>query len=116
VLGLAAARIDVQRPLGSLGFDSLMTLELHNRLESSLGVLLSATVAWNHPTISALAEHLARAMDLALGAPAPAPPTSDAPSSAAVAPARVVAVNALSDDEVAVVLAEKLGHIEERSS
>jgi hypothetical protein len=52
-----------------MGFDSLMALELRNRLEASLGVTLSATMAWNFPTVVTLAGHLAERMRLPLDEP-----------------------------------------------
>jgi acyl carrier protein len=57
-LCLKASQIDPYRPFTSLGFDSLMTLELRNRLENDLGERLSTALFWSYPTISALAEYL----------------------------------------------------------
>ena len=59
----AVLRLDVERvpdgkPLRSLGLDSLLALELRNRLERALHLKLSATLVWNYSTISALAGHL----------------------------------------------------------
>jgi hypothetical protein len=39
--------------------DSLLAVELKNRLESSLGVTLRATIAFDHPTVKKLSEYLA---------------------------------------------------------
>jgi phthiocerol/phenolphthiocerol synthesis type-I polyketide synthase C len=50
--------IDHHDAMNSLGLDSLMTLELRNRLESSVGITLPATLVWSHPTISDLADTL----------------------------------------------------------
>ena len=47
--------IEHDRPLESLGLDSLMALELRNRLESSLGTTLPVALVWAYPTITDLA-------------------------------------------------------------
>jgi acyl carrier protein len=59
VLRLDAARIPADKALRSLGLDSLMALELRNRLERTLGLKFSATLVWNYPTVAAMASHLA---------------------------------------------------------
>ena len=60
VLGLeSASSLDVHRGLRDLGLDSLMSLELRNRLQRSLAVALPATVAFDFPTVDALSAHLA---------------------------------------------------------
>ena len=64
VLGMMAARVDVQKPLRNMGLDSLMTLELRNRLESSLHLKLPATLAFNYPTVMAMAHHLIEKLDM----------------------------------------------------
>jgi NADPH:quinone reductase-like Zn-dependent oxidoreductase/SAM-dependent methyltransferase len=61
VLGLGAGQLPEQRTgFFELGMDSLMAVELRNRLQADLGGLtLSATVVFDHPTVEALAKHLA---------------------------------------------------------
>ncbi|MFG2628157.1 SDR family NAD(P)-dependent oxidoreductase [Streptomyces sp. NPDC048473] len=82
VVKLAASRVDADVPLRSLGIDSVMSLELRNRLEQELGVRLSATVIWNYPTVREMAPFLARKMALPLddsAAPEPEPQAEPAP-------------------------------------
>ncbi len=59
VLKLPVDRLDTQRALGSYGLNSLLAMELRNRLETVLERPLSATIAWNYPTIVALTGFLA---------------------------------------------------------
>jgi acyl carrier protein len=68
VLRTSAERIDRTRPLESMGLDSLMSLEFRNRLEAETGLKLSATLAFNYPTVAILAEHLASRLELELDA------------------------------------------------
>jgi acyl transferase domain-containing protein/acyl carrier protein len=68
VLRLAPERIPGGRALKTLGLDSLMALELRNRLEKRSGVALSPALAWNHPTVTAMAEHLADQLHVVLDA------------------------------------------------
>ncbi|MBK9266370.1 MAG: thioester reductase domain-containing protein [Polyangiaceae bacterium] len=58
ILRCDASRIDRNAPFQTLGIDSLMSLELRNRLEKSLGIRLSATILFTHTTIAALGAHL----------------------------------------------------------
>jgi acyl carrier protein len=59
VLRLPSAKVEVAKPFKTMGLDSLMGLELRNRVERILGERLSATLVWNYPTVTALAAHLA---------------------------------------------------------
>lgn len=59
VLKIPASRLDARKTLGSLGLNSLLAMELRNRLEAALERSLSATLAWNYPTVEALVAHLA---------------------------------------------------------
>jgi acyl carrier protein len=65
VLRLDIARIDRLSSFTSLGMDSLLSLELRNRLESSLGVRLSATLLFTYPNPASLADYLIERMSLA---------------------------------------------------
>jgi NAD(P)-dependent dehydrogenase (short-subunit alcohol dehydrogenase family)/acyl carrier protein len=58
VLRLPPSHIDRAAPLKGLGMDSLMSLELRNRIEASLGIRLSATILFTYPSASSLAAHL----------------------------------------------------------
>ncbi|NEQ84828.1 MAG: SDR family NAD(P)-dependent oxidoreductase, partial [Moorea sp. SIO2I5] len=52
-------KIGMRQPLFDLGLDSLMAVELKNRLESSLETSLSSTLLFDYPTVEALLEYLA---------------------------------------------------------
>lgn len=71
VLRRPAALIGARESFGTLGVDSLLALEIRNRLESALERPLSATVTWNYNTVTALAAHLHDCLS-----PVPAPPTA----------------------------------------
>ncbi len=50
--------LDPRQRLFDLGLDSIMALELKNRLSLALGVTLSATLLFVHPTLDALCDHI----------------------------------------------------------
>jgi acyl transferase domain-containing protein len=97
VLKLAPQRLDDQGVLGEMGLNSLLAIELRNRLEAATGAPLPATLAWNHPTIVAIAAYLGRtfAPQDATAAPAgPVPPH----------PAPRPDIDSMSDDEALQLL------------
>ncbi len=64
VLGHAGpGRIGEHRGFLDLGFDSLAAVEFRNRLQADLGIELSTTTVFDHPTPAALAEALAETHD-----------------------------------------------------
>ncbi len=59
VLGYSSPNaIDVRRALKDLGFDSLLAVELRNRLNTATNTQLPATLAFEHPTPEAMASYL----------------------------------------------------------
>ncbi len=106
VLRIAPARIDAATAFGDFGFDSLLAIELRNRLETSLGIALPTSLLWSHRTIEALAPELAARLGLELESDAAplesAPPEANPPGDAAP-------LDDMSADELAAELARELG-------
>ncbi|MDC3955568.1 non-ribosomal peptide synthetase/type I polyketide synthase [Polyangium jinanense] len=80
VLRLDPSRFDEHAPLKELGVDSLMSLELRNRVNAGLGLDLGATILLTHPDIAAVCETILGK----LGADA----AGDASTALAAAPSR----------------------------
>jgi len=100
VLKLELARVEPTKPLGMMGVDSLMGLELRNRLESDLGMVFSTTLVWNYPTIAEMAPYVANRLGVTLEAneaPVEAEPISLNHNQSVQAV--IEEVNDLSDDE-----------------
>jgi acyl carrier protein len=62
VLRLAPSKIDVEQPLITMGIDSLMAVELRNRVEKDLGVSIPLLQLVKGPSLSELARTLIGAM------------------------------------------------------
>jgi NADPH:quinone reductase-like Zn-dependent oxidoreductase/NADP-dependent 3-hydroxy acid dehydrogenase YdfG/acyl carrier protein len=97
VLRVPADRIPLGSPLQALGLDSLLTIELRNRLRASTGLALGASIIFSYPTVAALAGYV----DRSLGGPA-------AENGAAAAAEAQEPLAALSEHELADLLAEEL--------
>ena len=58
VLGVGTSGVRQGATFGAQGMDSLMAMEFRNHLEGAFRVGVSATIAWNYPTLDLLAGHL----------------------------------------------------------
>jgi 6-methylsalicylic acid synthase len=58
-LRLAADDLDVRVPLTTLGLDSVMTVAIRRALEKRFRTPLPATLLWNRPTVTTIADYLA---------------------------------------------------------
>ncbi|MEV6028402.1 acyltransferase domain-containing protein [Streptomyces sp. NPDC052036] len=76
VLGHAEPQdVDPDRSFVELGFESLTALQLRNRLRDSTGLSLPPTLVFDHPTVTALAAHLAERLGQTPGEPSDDPLT-----------------------------------------
>ncbi|MEM8804481.1 MAG: SDR family NAD(P)-dependent oxidoreductase [Cyanobacteria bacterium P01_G01_bin.38] len=108
VLGLSAQQVDPQQGFADLGMDSLMAVELRNRLQTSLGCTIPTTMAFDYPNIEALTGYLAEA--LALEEP---PESENKVAEETEKLAAEAALDQLSQDELADLLAQELSAIRE---
>ncbi len=60
VLGISPQRITLEQKLIDLGLDSLMSIELRNTLQLSLGLSVPSTLVFDYPTPEALTSYLAQ--------------------------------------------------------
>lgn len=97
-------RVERDRRLMDLGLDSLMALELRNRIGTALGAErpLSATLIFDFPTVDALAEHLAYD---ALGVPRT---TETAEESSPELQARVDELAQMNEEDAEALLLKKM--------
>ena len=102
--------------LMNLGMDSLMAVQLRNGLAraAALPKALPSTLMFDHPTIAAIASFLqerleATATATAYVAPAPAAASPAARPAASAATLDTAAVAAMSDDDIARLLDQRMG-------
>jgi myxalamid-type polyketide synthase MxaB len=105
VLGHPACAISRTQGLTEMGLDSLAALELRTCLEQAFACRLPASLAFDYPTVAALAGHaLEGILSARLGGGTPA--TEQTPNNEA-------ALEDLSREEIASLLAGELGALEE---
>ena len=59
-LRMPEAELELDRPFAELGLNSVLAMTVRREAEQLVGIELSATMLWNHPTIAALAAYLAK--------------------------------------------------------
>ena len=102
ILGLDPSRaLDPARGFAQMGLDSLMAIDLRNRLQKALGRSLPSPVVFNYPNIRALAVYLAGS------APAPVASTPEA-APIADRPLAANEITELSDEEAEALLATRV--------
>jgi aryl carrier-like protein len=94
----SARSIAVDQPLNEIGLDSLMAVELRNRLARGLqlGRGLPATLVFDHPTLDALARYLESIVAPPVVEHAPAEDASDA-------------IDDMSEEEIEALFASRIG-------
>jgi acyl transferase domain-containing protein/NADPH:quinone reductase-like Zn-dependent oxidoreductase/acyl carrier protein len=108
---VAVLRLDPEVPLDAdcglsdLGMDSLMAVELSNRLQRSMDVLVAPTIAFEWPTLRALAGHLVYDV-LGVGAEPIEPPHGGSADAAHLL--RIEQLKSITDDEAERSLLEEL--------
>jgi acyl carrier protein len=112
VLKLAPERIGRDTLFGSIGLDSLMTLEFVRRLKAGLGVAIPTTAVFNYPTTHLLAAEIAKRMQLH---PEQSGPESNGGPEASVktdlhAATSALVDDAMSDDEALQALMQTMGN------
>ena len=108
VLRLDAARLDRKTPFSSLGLDSLMGLEIRNRLEGSLGLSLPAILVWSYSNVVNLASYLLGKLDFEPRQAEPSAPIATPTSSAA----ERVDVRGISETDAEALLLRELAAVD----
>ncbi len=109
-LRVSSTQVGLNEPLQSFGLDSLSAVELRNRWAEELGLMLSATLIWDHPTIAQLATYLVTQLDTRFEdvEPVEAAQSAPRPEDAGV----VAQIKDLSEEEAEALLLQKLSRLE----
>ncbi len=100
-------QIQPRQPLFDLGLDSLLAVELRNKLQKSIGQTLRSTLLFNYPTLEALTTHLLEELQLP-----ELPSEEEYPSIIANESDEDSYLDRLSDNELADLLVKKLRETE----
>ena len=103
VLGLQPHAIDIQRPLSECGLDSLMSLELRNKLAASVGITVPTSLLFNYPSVDEVVDHLHQIFSTAAG-----PSSSEGTAAASPAMEREASAYPLSSGQQALWFLHKL--------
>jgi acyl carrier protein len=107
VVGFAADRqVDPRMPLAELGLDSLMAVDLRNKLGKALSHRFPSTLLFDYPTIGQLAEMIGLEV---FGLSAPDRAKAAAPAPRDDSEALLDAIEGLDDESLDRLLAAKLG-------
>ena len=104
VLGASAAKLDIDRPLNELGLDSLMSVELKNRVEGDVALSLPMSALMQSPTINSLSTAMLNQLTTLASTPSTPPLTHRE-----TAEHLLTRVDQLSEQEVDVLLREMVG-------
>jgi acyl transferase domain-containing protein len=96
--------LEVRQGFFQLGMDSLMTVELRNRLQTALPCTLTSTLAFDYPTIAILTQYLLTTL---FPPEAPAPEVTTKPNE------NLSILEELSRDELKALLDQELASIDE---
>ena len=110
VMRLPHETLDLERPLSTLGFDSLMAVELKNRVEAELGLVVPMVQFLQGPSVAELSALLLERLHQQ-----PAPSVAAASAPPQEDEAVLMRLDSMSDSEVDALLAELLTE-EERES
>jgi NAD(P)-dependent dehydrogenase (short-subunit alcohol dehydrogenase family)/acyl carrier protein len=114
VLGYSSSsNLDANQGFFEIGMDSLMAVDLQRRLQNGLGVTLSSTVGFDHPTIEALAKYLAEnaiAFQSTVAQPAAAPAVVTKQA------AEEARLEAMSEDELVALFSKELARTDQAKS
>nr|AAF26922.1 polyketide synthase [Sorangium cellulosum] len=108
-LRLPPERIERHVPFSNLGMDSLIGLELRNRIEAALGITVPATLLWTYPNVAALSGSL---LDILFpNAGATHAPATEREKSFENDAADLEALRGMTDEQKDALLAEKLAQL-----